>query len=187
MQAPRAQYGLRLTMRDLARFLVLLLSLLSWSSMAGETAPQVPVPAFSLQGPEGQDVRFPDPDKTAPAVVFFFATWCPFCRKLSPHLAAVARDYTACGIDFYAINVWDDEGDPEAYLAGYNFPATLALKGEQLAVSWGVYGTPGLFVFNRNHEIVYRRSANAKPEDVAQMIREVLDRELACAKQSCAH
>jgi hypothetical protein len=57
-------------------------------------------------------------------------------------------------LSVYAINFRED-GDPKAYLEenGYNF--TLLLDGEGVAESYGVWGTPGVIIFDADNQRIF--------------------------------
>jgi thiol-disulfide isomerase/thioredoxin len=130
--------------------------------------PGQPAPTWTLPAPEGGKVAFPADAGGKPAVLLFWATWCPYCRALMPHLQAIREDYRDQGVEVFAVNIWEDD-DPEAYLrdAGYDF--RLALEGDPVALRYGVDGTPGLFVVDGRGRIVMNRFLVALPAPLATM------------------
>ncbi|MFT4561098.1 MAG: cytochrome c biogenesis protein CcmG/thiol:disulfide interchange protein DsbE [Gammaproteobacteria bacterium] len=131
-------------------------------------------PNWTLRDASGSTVDFHRANSERPAVLFFWATWCPYCRALMPHLEKVRHDYAALGIDFYALNVWEDS-DPVAYLNKHNYGFRLLLNADGVASDYGVKGTPGLIVVDRAKNIVYRRNSGAPSGQVETDLRLVLD------------
>jgi len=129
--------------------------------------------AWQGKGADGQVIRF-DPQKLhRPAILLFWATWCPYCEALMPHIQKV---YDAAGrahLDVYAIDIKDD-GDPVATLHKRKQTLTLVRDGDAIADQYAVKGTPGLFLIDAHGEIVYRRVGGDAPEKVEAALREKL-------------
>ena len=153
------------------RALLFCLSLLFASSaVAADAARASP---WEGKGADGHPIRF-DPDRLQrPAVLLFWATWCPYCKALMPHVQAV---YDAAGkakLDVYAIDIKDD-GDPVAELRERGQTFTLVRDGDAIAAQYGIKGTPGLLLVDRSGAIVYRRVGGDAPEAVEAALRERL-------------
>ena len=114
--------------------------------------PVVPQP-WSLQTATGETLSFPYAHEE-PVILVFWASWCPYCKALLPHLQSIQDEYGPDGVTIYAI-AFRDDGDPMDYLQsqGYSFAAVPG--GDEVAASYGVYGTPGLLVFNADNELVF--------------------------------
>lgn len=90
--------------------------------------------------------------KGRPALVHFWATWCPVCRLEDSTIDAIARDHAV-------LTVATTSGAAEvvrSYMVeeGLSFPVVLDEEGE-LARSWGVVGVPSTFVVNSAGEIAW--------------------------------
>lgn len=148
--------------------LVALSILLAIPAMAQERAI-----AWQGAGADGHAIHF-DPDQLKrPALLLFWATWCPYCKALMPHLQNI---YDAAGrqhLDVYAIDIKDD-GDPVAELRARGQTFILVRNGDSIADQYGVLGTPALFLVDREGDIVYRRIGGDSPEKVEGMLREKL-------------
>ena len=70
-------------------------------------------PDFSLERSDGSIWRMSDYSEH-PKIIMFWATWCPYCRKLFPGIVALNRQYEAHGLEIVAVNFRDD-GDTDAY------------------------------------------------------------------------
>lgn len=163
------------------RFCPLLFSLMflacqPWAVSAagvGDVAPD-----WSLQSPAGEQVQFYADSKDQVSVVLFWATWCPFCRKLMPHIQTVADEFKGQPVRFYALDVWEDS-DPVAHLKKRGFTFSLLLAAEPAADTYGVKGTPGLFVVDKSHTIRYMRVPGEDDPDVEFALREAIAAGLA--------
>jgi thiol-disulfide isomerase/thioredoxin len=131
-------------------------------------------PDWELANPDGDRVAFHADSAGSVSVVLFWATWCPFCRTLMPHLEKLAREFAGRPVRFYALNVWED-ADPVAHMREHGFTFNLLLAGESAARSWGVKGTPGLFVVGTDHRVRYLRQSGEDDLDVEIAVREIVN------------
>lgn len=134
-------------------------------------------PNWTLSDPSGRKVELASDAKDQAAVLLFWATWCPYCRKLMPHLQAVADEYEGQPVKFYALNIWEDS-DPVAHLKQRGFSFDLLLNAEPVAEAYGVKGTPGLFVLDRQQIIRYIRTSDTPDIDAAEAVRDAIDASL---------
>lgn len=108
-------------------------------------------PPFHLTDAEDKPFRFPDQLK-GPTIVLFWATWCPYCKALMPHLQSIDLEY-GDQIEILAIHFRDDKGDPVGFVrdAGYDF--TLLTDGNDVAELNGIWSTPGVLIVDTNRVI----------------------------------
>jgi thiol-disulfide isomerase/thioredoxin len=111
-------------------------------------------PGFLLQMADGSEFRYPE-DLAGPTIILFWATWCPYCKALMPHLQSILDEYPG-QVRVLALSIRDD-GDPAAVLAEYGFDFTLLTAADQVAEAWGVKGTPGLFLADAKGRVVFDR------------------------------
>ena len=132
------------------RFLIalILFSIVPATTIASE--PQF-APDWTLSTPSGEAINLADEAEKQTIVLFFWATWCPYCKALMPHLQSIRIEY-GDSVKILAINILDDT-DPVAFInnAGYDF--TLLLEGDAVAENYKIFGTPGLFVIDANRRI----------------------------------
>ena len=69
--------------------------------------------------------NYPD-DIERPTIVLFWATWCPYCRALMPHLQSILDEYGE-QVEVIALNIREDE-DPVEYLDRFGFQFRLTLR-----------------------------------------------------------
>ena len=155
------------------RTLATVLLLATMPALALDEGPLAP--AWSLETPDGTTVEFDPQDRQRPAVLLFWATWCPYCRALMPEIQVLRESYPREALDIFAINVWED-ADPVAHMneAGYDYD--LLLNGDAVTEPYGVEGTPGVFLVGTDGRVVYRRPSGAEPRAVRAAIEEALAR-----------
>ena len=112
-------------------------------------------PKFALADPLGKVHQWSE-YKGKPTIIHFWATWCPYCKKLQPGLEKLRVDYSNSDLQILGISFNEDEGaDPAHALEerGIHFPTLV--KGESAAKAYGVPGTPTTVFINRRGEIVW--------------------------------
>ena len=102
----------------------------------------------------------------------FWATWCPYCKKLFPVIENLHKTYADQGLEVLAISIRDD-GDTAAYARDNGLTMTILNEGDDLARSLGVKGTPTVMAVNANNEIVFA-GVNPAPEVMEAAIAEAL-------------
>ena len=120
-------------------------------SQYASAADSLVAPDWTLVAADGQAINLNDESQKQTTVLLFWATWCPYCKALMPHLQSVVLEY-GYKVKVLAINIMED-GDPVEFIenAGYDF--TLLPNGDDVADTYGVTGTPGVFVVDHNRVI----------------------------------
>ncbi len=153
-----------------------LVALLSLSACVTAIAADVNQPAIAWQGTgaDGRGIRFDPQHLQRPALLLFWATWCPYCKALMPYLQKVSDAAGPARLDVYAIDIKDEEGDPVAELRERGNTFTLVRDGDAIAGLYGVKGTPGLFLVDRSGTIAYKRAGGDAPEKIEAALRDKL-------------
>ena len=125
--------------------------------------------AWEGKGADGKTIRFDPQHLPRPALLLFWATWCPYCEALMPYVQKVVNAAGKDKLDVYAIDIKDD-GDPVATLRARKLTFTLVRDGDTIADQYGVKGTPGLFLVNAQGDIVYKRTGGDAPEKVEAIL-----------------
>ncbi|MFQ5608971.1 MAG: TlpA disulfide reductase family protein, partial [Woeseiaceae bacterium] len=107
---------------------------------------------WSLDTPRGETISFPHAHE-GPVILLFWASWCPFCKALMPHLQSLGYEYPTDELSIYAISIRDD-GDPLAFMQAQGYDFTLLFDGDDVAAAYGVHATPGLLIFDRDNRLV---------------------------------
>ena len=151
----------------------LLLIGLLLTSFGGGVCAQDRAIAWDGKDANGKALHFDPQHLQRPALLLFWATWCPYCEALMPYLQKV---YDAAGrdhLDVYAIDIKED-GDPVATLRERKLTFTLVRDGDPIADLYHVKGTPGLFLVDTKGNIIYKRTGGDAPEKVEAALREKL-------------
>ena len=138
-----------------------------------ETAPQAP--AWQLKTQSGDSISSSQFDGQA-TILHFWATWCPYCKKLQPKLVELEAQYKAQGVKVVAISFNEDaDALPQDELAerGYTFPT--AVNGDSVAMLYGVKGTPTTFFINKNNQVIFKyTSSNISDPRLELAVKEII-------------
>ena len=115
-----------------ASLILVLFALLS--CVAAQASPQIEwqAPGFEIAELDGSLFKYPD-SLEKPTIILFWATWCPYCKSLMPHLQSIIDEYPD-QVRVLALNFRDDD-DPAAYMEGRGYDFRLILKSEEVAES----------------------------------------------------
>lgn len=131
------------------------------------------LPAFSITDASGESFGYPD-DLDAPVIILYWASWCPYCKALMPHLQSIVDEYQG-EIEVLALNFRDDE-DPVEFMSRYGYDFRLFPNADDVAAGWGVRATPALFLFDGAGRLVfsnYTLTDDDYPSDPADEGREL--------------
>lgn len=138
--------------RPLAFLAALVLSLFAGTVLA-EARVGGQAPAFVLEDADGQLVSLKD-FRGKPLVIHFWATWCPYCKKLQPGLQALADEHADRGLVLLGISFREDEGaTPQAVLESRGHRFRTLVGGDEVADMYGVRGTPTTVFIDRDGNI----------------------------------
>jgi peroxiredoxin len=140
-------------------------------------------PAFELSGTDGQTHS---PGGGPATVVVFTCNHCPYALAWHDRIAQAARDYTAQGVRFLAINPNDAERYPRDSLqamqrrvAQEEWPMPyLRDESQEVARAYGAKTTPDVFVLDREGRLRYRGAPDSDyddPSENAAWLRQALD------------
>jgi len=131
---------------------------------------------------DGKEVRFPEVMGGKPAVLVFWATWCPYCKAFMPFAEGIEDDYGDRGVQIVTFNAKErGAGDPKAYVESLGFPMVAIAEADAIAETYAIKFIPGLLVVDGDGVVVYRRGWTDLPagaEVAAQWdseVRGVLD------------
>lgn len=113
--------------------------------LAGSLVQAQPGSEFTLKSLDGVAYNLPA-EQEGVGIYFFWASWCPYCKALMPHLQSIIDEY-GDRVTIYALN-FRDRKDPAVPIeeSGYDF--TVLPDAGSVAEAWGVHGTPGLFILD---------------------------------------
>ena len=105
-------------------------------------------------------------------VVYWWASWCPFCAVQSPHIETLWRKNRARGLQVLALSIDRRRQDAAAYMTkkGYSFPAGM-LTPEVATMLPKPKGLPVTVVRGRDGKVVFAEAGEMFPEDIEGLAR----------------
>ena len=134
---------------------IISLNLLLSCNAATEQAAPVDLgssPDWTLATADGTPVTLSEAVAEQPVILLFWATWCPYCKALMPHLQSIRFEHGE-DVKILALHFIDDKGDPVAFIRDKGYDFTLFENAEEIADLYKVYGTPGLILVDRDMKI----------------------------------
>ena len=103
-------------------------------------------------------------------VIYWWASWCPFCALQSPHMEKLWQAGQGCGLQMLALSIDKKPEDATAYLAqrGYTFPAGWFTPAVARVLP-KPKGLPVTFVRGRDGRVVMAEAGQLFPEDIEQI------------------
>ena len=105
-------------------------------------------------------------------VVYWWASWCPFCAVQSPHIQALWRAQQASGLEVLALSIDREPAAAAAYMKnkGYSFPAGM-LTPDVAKMLPKPAGLPVVVVLKvgadgRSGRVVFAEGGEMFPEDI---------------------
>ena len=92
--------------------------------------------------------------KGKPAIVEFWATWCPPCRKSIPHLNELNKKYKDKGLVIVGISD-EDQKTVETFRKSTPMEYYVALDKKGLGQKFGVTGIPHAFVVGKDGKVIW--------------------------------
>ncbi|NQZ87432.1 MAG: TlpA family protein disulfide reductase [Colwellia sp.] len=115
---------------------------------------------WALKTQTGKSISLAD-YQGKPVILHFWATWCPYCKKLQPKLVELKEKYKSTGIEIVAISFNEDEGvNPQDSITQRGYEFITAVEGDKVAQQYGVKGTPTTFFINRSGKIIFKSSSS---------------------------
>ena len=127
-------------------FLTLVLILFAQPIYAQDLA----APAFTLADSDGEEITFPRKHDGVD-VYLFWASWCPYCKALMPHLQSMRIEY-GDDLTVYALTIRDDEV-PEIFMMEHDYDFVLIPEADSVMEPYGIKAVPALFVVDGQGKI----------------------------------
>lgn len=108
-------------------------------------------------------------------LLYWWASWCPFCAETTPHLEALWRSQRALGnkgLQMLTLSIDRQPKDARDYLArrGYTLPAAWVTPALHTALP-KPRGLPVLLVRGRDGRVLQAEAGQLFPEDVQTLTR----------------
>lgn len=142
------------------KYLSSLFVLLLWyiPNVSAEGPPTAP--AWQLSTQSGEPISLSD-YQGKPVILHFWATWCPYCKKLQPKLVELEKKYQQSGIKIVSISFnEDDDALPQDEIKNRGYDFITAVNGESVASQYGVRGTPTTFFITRQGKAIYKSTSS---------------------------
>jgi peroxiredoxin len=134
--------------------------------MTGQRAPD-----FTLDDLSGTTFTLSELRDKKPALLIFWATWCPACRQAIPYFSEIYAQYSPRGLEVISVNIATNDPLPrvQSFQEVNKLPYRI-LYDEKNEVSrvYGVFGIPTSLLINRDGIIEYR--GNILPANVNQIL-----------------
>jgi len=123
------------------------------TSKVSVAACSTPAPDFRLPDLAGRGHTLKEYTDDQPVVLFFFTSWCPYCRKQIPTLKAIDRDRKALGVKLVAIGAGleDTADNVRRYALENRLPyVVLYDEGANVSARYGVKVVPAAFLVQQD-------------------------------------
>jgi thiol-disulfide isomerase/thioredoxin len=114
-------------------------------------------------------------------VLDFWATWCPPCLPVSPHMQALHEKYRDDGVLVIGIH-YNDEGNPTAYIKEHGYDFLNMVDGFEVAQRYGVSKIPTIMIVSAEGTVVHRQTGFGEGDQ--RKLEAVIERLLARAPSS---
>jgi peroxiredoxin len=138
--------------------------------MTGQRAPD-----FTLSDLNGNAFSLSELKGKKPALIIFWATWCPACLQSIPYFSNIHAQYSPRGLEVVSINIASNDPLPrvQRFQEANKLPYRI-LYDEKTDVSrtFAVFGIPTTLIIDRDGIIRYR--GNLLPDDVNKLFDEII-------------
>lgn len=103
-------------------------------------------------------------------VVYWWASWCPFCAVQSPHIEALWRARRSEGLEVLGLSIDRLASTASAHLKAKGFSFPTAMVSPEVAKVWPKpRGLPVVVVRGRNGQVVFAEAGEMIPEDIENL------------------
>ena len=133
--------------------LLIAAAVIAFSACTGQAAPK---DWIGKELPQlGVDYIDKNPDlKGKPAIVEFWATWCPPCRATIPHLNDINKKYQDKGLVVIGITN-EDKATVQKFRKSTPMEYNVAIDKKDIGEKLGVSGIPHAFLVDKGGKIVW--------------------------------
>ncbi|HEY6357040.1 MAG TPA: TlpA disulfide reductase family protein, partial [Vicinamibacterales bacterium] len=126
-------------------------------------------PSAGVQSLDGKPLELSTVVGKGPALIEFWAAWCPNCKELEPALAAAKKKYGG-QVQFVtvAVNINESIERVQKHVAAHNTPGTVVYDADGNAASaYDAPATSYIVVIDRNGRVVYTGVGGTQDLDAA--------------------
>jgi len=115
-----------------------------------------PAPALMANNLQGQVVDIAD-SQGRPALVYFFAPWCPYCSASADNLVRLRKMRDASELEILVVALdWESREQILQYATEHELNMPVLLGDPEIWSNWKVQGFPTYYVLDREHRVVRR-------------------------------
>ncbi|MBW4966315.1 TlpA family protein disulfide reductase [Pseudoalteromonas sp. CR1] len=134
-----------------AAITLILLSLAVFAEQPALDSNHSKLPPLTLNMADGTNIKTQEL-LGQPYVLHFWATWCPYCKKLQPALQKIHN----MGLNVIAVSFKeDDNAFPAKALTNRGYTFKTAIQADEIATQLGIRGTPTTLFINENGHVVW--------------------------------
>ncbi|HAJ57751.1 MAG TPA: thiol-disulfide oxidoreductase [Candidatus Omnitrophica bacterium] len=113
-------------------------------------------PDFSLSTVSGKTVSLED-SRGKNVVLFFFTTWCPWCRKKFPELVKNQERYKNDGVELIIIDAGESRAKVLSFVQKQGIPFDILLDVDmKVSEDYDIVGIPAFVLISEDGRILYR-------------------------------
>ena len=133
---------------------------------------KAPAPDFELKDLDDATVKLSQFKGQKPVLVYFWATWCPYCVSMKPDIVELREKVSKDKLEILGVNVGG--GDTLARLKKYQegrpvpWPILYDRDGKATK-AYRVQGIPLFVLVDKEGNVVYR--GNGLPEDISKHLQ----------------
>lgn len=133
-------------------------------------------PNFELPTPEGKKVLLSD-FKGKYVLIDFWASWCPDCRRISPNVEAIAKEYQGKDLAVLAVSFDIDKEAWVKYINRNGAPVNEVhvselkkMKESAVAKAFGVQWIPSLYLLDKDGKVLLATVEVSKVEAMVKTL-----------------
>jgi len=140
----------------------------AYASLGQKNSTQAIAPDFSLPTIAGKTVALKDL-KGKGTILFFFTTWCPYCRQKLPLLAKQSEKYQSEGFEILATDVGESKAKVSSFATKEHLPFDILLDVDmKVSEAYGVLGVPTFILISKGGLVVYE--GNEMPSNYQELL-----------------
>jgi peroxiredoxin len=119
-------------------------------------AQRVEAPGFELPALDGRPVHLKDL-RGRVVLLYFWATWCPYCTRELPSINQVHREWEPKGVSVILVDIREDQAKVARAVAERGYVARVVLDRDgEVSDAYGVNATPTVFLIAPDGTLVGR-------------------------------
>ncbi len=140
----------------------------AYASLGQKNQAQTIAPDFSLETIAGKTVVLKDL-KGKGVILFFFTTWCPYCRQKLPLLAKQYQKYQSDGLELLVTDVGESRAKVSSFATKEQLPFDILLDVDMKASeAYGVLGVPTFILISKDGLVAYE--GNEMPSNYQELL-----------------